>query len=105
MNMVTRTDLRKAYDEKGYVIVRNAIDPGLAAEMVDHIHWLGHKHPGVRPEHFHHNFEALLCPGWTMRMRNDRGLFRVNICHLRGVRHGMLCDEIESVDFNYEGEI
>ncbi|MCZ6636068.1 MAG: phytanoyl-CoA dioxygenase family protein [bacterium] len=55
MDTVTRTDLRKAYDEKGYVIVRSAIDPGLAAEMVDHIHWLGHKHPGVRPEHFHHN--------------------------------------------------
>lgn len=47
MNTVTRTDLRKAYDAKGYVIVRNAIDPGLAAEMVDHIHWLGHKYPGV----------------------------------------------------------
>ena len=49
------TDLRREYDEKGYVIVRNAIDPGLAGEMVDHIHWLGQKYPDVRPEQYHHH--------------------------------------------------
>ncbi|MEZ4680741.1 MAG: hypothetical protein R2932_41665 [Caldilineaceae bacterium] len=49
------TDLRREYDEKGYVLVRNAIDPGLAGEMVDHIHWLGQKYPDVRPEQYHHH--------------------------------------------------
>lgn len=33
----TTTPLRKEYDENGYVIVRNAIDPDLAAETVDHV--------------------------------------------------------------------
>lgn len=50
-----RSALRKEYDEKGYVIARNAIDDDLAAEMVDHIHWLEKKHPDVRPESLHHS--------------------------------------------------
>lgn len=49
------TDLRREYDESGIVIVRNAIDPGLAQEMVDHVHWLGKRYPDVRPEHLHHH--------------------------------------------------
>ena len=55
MSVATRSHLRTEYDENGYVIVRNAIDAGLAAEMVDHIHWLSRKHPDVRPEQYHHN--------------------------------------------------
>lgn len=46
--------LRQEYEEKGYVVVRNAIDPALAQEMVDHIHWLGQKYPQTRPEQLHH---------------------------------------------------
>lgn len=49
------TDLRREYGESGFVIVRNAIDPGLAQEMVDHVHWLGKKYPDVRPEQLHHH--------------------------------------------------
>lgn len=49
------TAIRQEYDEKGYVIVRNAIDADLAQEMAEHIHWLGKKHPDVRPEQLHHN--------------------------------------------------
>ena len=55
MSSETATDLRKEYDRYGYVIARNAIDPGLAAEMVDHIEWLSQKHPDTRPESYHHN--------------------------------------------------
>jgi len=55
MTVSTKTPLRQEYDEQGYVIVRNAIDPGLAQEMADHVHWLGKKYPKVRPEHLHHN--------------------------------------------------
>ena len=49
------TDLRKTYDEQGYVIVRNAIDAELAAETAEHVHWLGRKYPDVRPEQLHHH--------------------------------------------------
>lgn len=50
--------LRQEYDEKGYCIVRNAIDPGLAAEMVEHVHWLSRKHPEIRPERLGHGLMA-----------------------------------------------
>ncbi|HLV33710.1 MAG TPA: phytanoyl-CoA dioxygenase family protein [Spirillospora sp.] len=48
-------DLRQTYDEQGYVIIRNAIDPDLAAETAAHVQWLIKKHPDTRPEQFHHN--------------------------------------------------
>lgn len=48
-------DLRQTYDEQGYVIVRNAIDPDLAAETAAHVQWLIKKHPDTRPEQLHHN--------------------------------------------------
>lgn len=52
---IATTPLRKEYDENGYVIVRNVIDPDLAAETVDHVHWLLDKHPNTRPDQLHHN--------------------------------------------------
>ena len=54
MSAATRSALQTEYDEAGYVIARNAIDAGLAGEMVDHIEWLSKKHPDVRPENYHH---------------------------------------------------
>lgn len=54
MTVSQPTSLRREYDEKGYVIAKGAIDAGLAAEMVDHVHWLAKKHPDVRPERFNH---------------------------------------------------
>ncbi|MCY3778775.1 MAG: phytanoyl-CoA dioxygenase family protein [Chloroflexi bacterium] len=49
------SDLRKHYDEKGYVIVRNAIDADLARESAEHVHWLAQRNPDVRPERFMHD--------------------------------------------------
>ena len=49
------TDLRQQYDKQGYVIARQAVDAGLAAETADHVHWLLKKHPDTRPEQLHHN--------------------------------------------------
>ena len=49
------SDLRKEYDEQGYVIARGALDPDLAQETVDHVHWLCERYPDVRPERFGHN--------------------------------------------------
>lgn len=51
-------NLRRDYDQHGYVIARNAIDPELAAETVQHVHWLLERNPGVRPEHLHHHLLA-----------------------------------------------
>ena len=48
------TTLRQAYDEQGFCIARKAIDAGLAAETVEHVHWLVKKNPGTRPEQLHH---------------------------------------------------
>mgnify|MGYP001363215498 CR=1 FL=1 len=55
MSVEAQPNLQTEYDENGYFIVCGAIDAGLAAEMVDHIHWLSKKHPDVRPEQYHHN--------------------------------------------------
>lgn len=55
MPVEAQSSLQTEYDERGYLIVRGAIDAGLAAEMVDHIQWLSKKHPDVRPEQYHHN--------------------------------------------------
>lgn len=49
------TALRQEYDERGYVIVRNAIDAGLAQETAEHVHWLAKRHPDIRPEKFGHD--------------------------------------------------
>ena len=49
------TPLQQEYDEKGYVIVRNAVDADLARETAEHVHWLAARNPGVRPEKFGHN--------------------------------------------------
>ncbi len=51
-------NLRREYDQQGYVIARKAIDPALAAETVQHVHWLCKRNPGVRPEHLHHHLLA-----------------------------------------------
>ena len=49
------SELREHYDRHGYAIARDAIDTGLAEEMVAHVHWLRERHPDVRPEQFHHH--------------------------------------------------
>ena len=48
------TTLRQEYDEQGFCIARKAIDAELAAETVEHVHWLVKKNPGTRPEQLHH---------------------------------------------------
>lgn len=58
INGTPKTDLRQEYDEKGFVIARNAIDPDLAEETVQHVHWLVKKHHNVRPERLGHNLLA-----------------------------------------------
>jgi phytanoyl-CoA hydroxylase len=47
--------LRQEYEDTGFCIARGAIDPGLAGETVDHVHWLVEKNPEIRPERLHHS--------------------------------------------------
>ncbi|SVA99797.1 uncharacterized protein METZ01_LOCUS152651, partial [marine metagenome] len=37
-------DIKKEYAANGFVIVRNAIDLGLANEIENHVHWLNEKY-------------------------------------------------------------
>ena len=48
------TPLQREYDDKGYVIVREAVDAELARETAEHVHWLAERNPGIRPEKFGH---------------------------------------------------
>ena len=66
------TDLRKEYDEKGYVIVRKAIDADLAGETAAHVHWLAERNPGVRPERFMH--DMLVTDPFMHRLVSDARL-------------------------------
>jgi phytanoyl-CoA hydroxylase len=69
------TALSQEYDEKGYVIVRNAIDANLARETAEHVHWLAKKFPDLRPEQFHH--ELLVNDPFMHRLVGDDRLLDV----------------------------
>ena len=48
-------DIKKEYDAKGFVTIRNAIGVDLAKELEDHVYWLSGKYPDIRPEALHHH--------------------------------------------------
>lgn len=75
MTSTWQSDLRREYDKAGYVVVRNAIDSDLAQEMVDHVHWLGQKHPDVRPEQLHHHL--LVHDPFMHRLVGDKRLLDI----------------------------
>ena len=52
--MTIPDDLLASFKRDGYVVVRNAIDAQLAAELEAHVHWLDKQHDDLRPESFHH---------------------------------------------------
>ena len=66
--------LRQAYDEQGFCIARKAIDAELAAETVEHVHWLVKKNPGTRPEHLHH--ELMVHDPFMHRLVTDEPIGR-----------------------------
>ena len=65
-------NLRKEYDEKGYVIVRDAIDAELACETAAHVHWLAERNPDIRPERFMH--DMLVTDPFMHRLVSDERL-------------------------------
>lgn len=63
--------LREQFDRDGYVIVREVIDPSLAAEAGAHVDWLCRKHPELRPEQLGHTLVAE-DPFWVRLISDDR---------------------------------
>ena len=47
--------IQKDYNQHGYCIIREVIDPKLAMEIIKHVKWLEKRNPNTRPEAFHHN--------------------------------------------------
>ena len=64
--------LKQEYDQKGYVIVRKAIDADLAGETAEHVHWLAERHPDIRPEKFGHHM--LVTDPFMHRLVSDERL-------------------------------
>jgi len=48
------SDAVRQYNEDGYVVLRNVLDPELMAEMSDHMSFLQRQYPELPAEHFHH---------------------------------------------------
>ena len=74
-NMTSHSDILETFDRDGYVIIRNAIDPALAEELEDHVHWLDKKHDDLRPESFHHG--VLIHDPFIHRVAGDKRLLEI----------------------------
>lgn len=59
------------YDEAGYVIFREVIDPALIAEASDHVAWLQEHHPQLRGEELSHELVAG-DPFWVRLVSDER---------------------------------
>ncbi|MGL5908940.1 MAG: phytanoyl-CoA dioxygenase family protein [Phycicoccus sp.] len=59
------------YETDGYTILRGVIDPDLVGEASDHIAWLQHRHPDLRPEQLSHELVAT-DPFWVRLVGDPR---------------------------------
>lgn len=48
------TELRRRYDEEGFLVFPQVLDPELVRVASDHVEWLQTKNPELRPEQLHH---------------------------------------------------
>jgi len=63
--------VKRAYEQQGYVIIRNVLDPEIIQENIDHVDWLLKKNPGIRPEQLHHTL-IMNSPFWVRVISDDR---------------------------------
>jgi phytanoyl-CoA hydroxylase len=63
--------LREKYENDGYLIFRDVLDPDLVEEAQDHVSWLETKHPDVRPEHLGHEY-VRNDPFWVRLISDER---------------------------------
>ncbi len=66
-----KSDIRKQYDQDGYVIFRNVLDSALVAAAYEHVDWLMAQNPGIRPEKLGHDL-AVKDPFWVRLFSDDR---------------------------------
>jgi len=67
----TLTQAKTQFDQEGYAIFRNVIDPELVAEASRHIEWLMAHNPDLRPELLGHTLVAQ-DPFWVRLISDDR---------------------------------
>jgi ectoine hydroxylase-related dioxygenase (phytanoyl-CoA dioxygenase family) len=67
----TTSSIREQYEQQGYVIVRNVLDPELIRELGNHVDWLIQNNPGLRPELLGHTLIAN-DPFWVRLIGDDR---------------------------------
>jgi Phytanoyl-CoA dioxygenase (PhyH) len=67
----TRTQPKAQFDQDGYAIFRQVIDPELVAEASRHIDWLQQQHPDLRPEQLGHTLVAQ-DPFWVRLISDER---------------------------------
>ena len=67
----TAVDVRRRYEEEGYVIFRDVLDSELIAEADAHVDWLIERHPELRPEQLGHRL-AREDPFWIRLVSDDR---------------------------------
>lgn len=65
------TEVRNQYDEEGYAIYRDVLDPELIAEADAHVDWLLERHPDLRPEQLGHRL-ARDDPFWIRLVSDPR---------------------------------
>jgi phytanoyl-CoA hydroxylase len=71
-------ELKRRYDEDGYLVFPNVLDPELVKHASDHVEWLRKKHPDLRPEQLHHQL-MWEDPFWVRLVADSRLLDLVEI--------------------------
>jgi phytanoyl-CoA hydroxylase len=54
MEMRNWDELRRRYDEEGYLVFPQVLDPELIRLASEHVEWLQRQNPDLRPEQLHH---------------------------------------------------
>ncbi|WP_217428497.1 phytanoyl-CoA dioxygenase family protein [Microlunatus speluncae] len=47
-------EVRTKFEEQGFAVIRNVLDPVTIEELQRHVQWLASRYPELRPEHWHH---------------------------------------------------
>jgi phytanoyl-CoA hydroxylase len=69
--MADWAELKRRYDEEGYLVFENVLDPDLIRLASEHVDWLRRKNPDVRPEALHSHL-MWGDPFWQRLVSDDR---------------------------------
>lgn len=64
-------EIRRRYQEDGYVVLPHVLDPAAVRQASSHVEWLQREHPDLRPEQLHH-WLMWEDPYWVRLVANDR---------------------------------